>query len=692
MIRRLKNAALFAVALQAGFAWLGSRFSKRVQRSTTIVVLVAMTVMAGHSVSAQITSPALQAPPSLKKVPVPKPDDSELAKYIKDKTAAIALGKTLFWDMQVGSDGIQSCASCHFHAGTDSRSKNQINPGANTTFDTGGGPNYHLTVADYPFHNLTNPNDRNSLLLKDVDDVTGSEGVFKTNFNSINPGSAQENTTVQPDPVFNINGINVRQVTGRNAPSVINSVFNFRNFWDGRAQNTFNGVNPFGDRDPNAYVYKTDNFLGLSLEKVKVSLKNSSAASQAVGPPFSSIEESGTGRTFSDIGNKLIGNQRLALPREHGKKLRKLKPLGKQLVALDDSVLGSLSNFPQKGLKTTYAEMIKKAFKPEWWKSPLVIDIDSKGTRTTITKLVTQLTDQDGLVNADQLLPQQFSLIDYNFSLFMGLAIQMYESTLVSDNSPYDQYQEGNTNALTTQQQKGLNLFLNNGCVICHAGAEFTAASVANVQKNGRITRTPFGSYEDTGFSDIGVTPVKNDIGEGAEDGLIPESRPLSEARLAQQGSFQKVFGEAPNITINPNDKVNADGVFKVPGLRNVELSAPYFHNGGMLTLRQVVDFYSRGGGDANPSEAAPLPVLNLSEDDKQALVAFLKSLTDERVRYEQAPFDHPQLLIPNGHPGNQNSVTNDGKGQATDDLLEIPAVGRNGRSIPGANFLDQQQ
>ena len=690
MNRTIQKAALFVTAFLAGLSQLGSRFSKKIKKNTTIIVLVATTVMAGHTVSAQVTQSGPQAPPTLKSVSVPGPDDSELAKYIKDKTAAIALGKTLFWDMQVGSDGTQSCASCHFHAGTDSRSKNQINPGADKTFDTGGGPNYQLTAADYPFHNLTDPNNRSASLSKDINDVTGSQGIFKTNFNSVNAGSAQDNTTVLPDPVFNVNGTNVRQVTPRNTPSVINAVFNFRNFWDGRAQNKFNGVNPFGDRDPNAYLYKTSGVLGLNLDQVKISLKNSAMASQAVGPSLSAVEESGTGRIFPDIGGKLSDNQILALPRDFGKKLGELKPLGKQLVASDDSVLGSLSNFPETGLNTTYTDMIKNAFQPEWWNSPLVINIDGKGEPTVIPNQVNLLKNIDGLGSADELLPQQYSQIDYNFSLFMGLAIQMYESTLVSDNSPYDQYQDGNKNALTAQQQQGLNVFLNSGCIGCHVGAEFTAASVTNVQKNGRITRAPSGSYGDTGFFNIGVTPVKNDIGLGAEDGLTPESRPLSETRLAQQGSFQNVFGEAPNITVGSSDTVNADGLFKTPGLRNVELSAPYFHNGGKSTLEQVVDFYSRGGGDADPSGPAPLRVLNLSENDKQALVAFLQSLTDERVRYEQAPFDHPQLFVPNGHPGDQNSVTDDGTGQATDDLLEIPAVGFNGRNIPGPKFLEQ--
>jgi cytochrome c peroxidase len=66
-------------------------------------------------------------PLSLKTVPVPVPDN--LSEFVADKAEAIRLGKALFWDMQVGSDGIVACASCHFHAGADSRSKNQLSPG-----------------------------------------------------------------------------------------------------------------------------------------------------------------------------------------------------------------------------------------------------------------------------------------------------------------------------------------------------------------------------------------------------------------------------------------------------------------------------------------------------------------------------------------------------------------------------------
>ena len=69
-------------------------------------------------------------------------------------------------------------------------------------------------------------------------------------------------------------------------------------------------------------------------------------------------------------------------------------------------------------------------------------------------------------------------------------------------------------------------------------------------------------------------------------------------------------------------------------------------------------------------------------EQAKEALVAFLKSLADDRVRYQKAPFDHPQLWVTNGHPGGPTGVNNDGTGKATDDLKEIVAVGRNGARL----------
>ncbi|MEH2090013.1 cytochrome-c peroxidase [Nostoc sp.] len=670
--------------------YLRSKFS----RTITIAVIILAAVIVGNTVSAKITGPP---PVSLKSVSVPEPDN--LGDFVKDKTAAIKLGKTLFWDMQVGSDGKTSCASCHFHAGADNRSKNQIAPGLlrvnadgtenpDSVFNVGGLPNYQLKPGDFPFHKLSNPNDPTTVV-SDRNDVSSSQGIFNTKFVDVTPGNAEDKVTTEPDPVFNVGGINVRRVEPRNTPTVINAAFNFRNFWDGRAQDIFNGVNPFGLRDPNAALVKAIN--PIRVEFVKVSLKNSSLASQAVGPPLSSFESSADGRTFQEIGDKFGGNKfgRIditpltvgkgkKLPRKLAKKLLPLRPLGKQIVHPQDSVLGKNSRSPQPGLKDrTYEQMIQDAFKPEWWNSNRLIQVDSDGKRTIVKR-----PDRSLQTN-------EYTLLEYNFSLFFGLAVQLYESTLISYDTPYDRYLEGNTSALTAQQQRGKGLFEGKAlCIGCHSGLELTAASVSNVAKEGRIKRAPFGpkSPEDTGFFNIGVRPATDDPGLGGYDGLQSNGQrnPLSEARLAQLGKFKDLLGENPptlNPPLNFTEPVFANGAFKAPGLRNVELTAPYFHNGGQATLEQVIDFYNRGG------DFGVLPPLNLSPVEKQELVAFLKALTDDRVRFDKAPFDHPQLFIPNGHVGNTNYVVNDGTGKATDDTVEIPAVGRSGNSGT-PNFL----
>lgn len=588
-------------------------------------------------------------PPSLKTVPVPEP--ANLAEFVKDRQAAIRLGKALFWDMQVGSDGLTACASCHFSSGmADNRSKNQLSPGLkritpagapdpDRTFYNNLGPVGQVTTANFPFFPHSN-------------DVLSSQGVRNSVFLGIGLGPA-DITRPDPDPDgFRVGPINTRRVEPRNTPTVINAVFNHRQFWDGRADNVFNGVNSLGDRDPNAFVYRAD--APQHLVPVRVRLENSSLASQAVSPPVNPFEMSAHGRTMRDVGKKLA---RAGL--RPGQPAFNLRPLGLQLVHPDDSVLGPWSQWPRPGLRfQSYTEMIRQAFHRQWWQSPKLIRVDAHNPPVVVSR-----DDGDPSTN-------EYTLMQYNFALFFGLAIQMYESTLVADDSPYDRFMDGDPNAISPQAQLGVDLFRSQTrgrCINCHEGAELTGASVRRVGES--PIRIRDGQAMDRGFNNIGVLATIQDLGLGAKDEL---------------GNW---LSTVKRLSLPPSEPIVVDGAFKVPGLRNVELTAPYFHNGGHLTLRSVLEFYSRAG-DAHEGMVTldgvhiePLSILGLTEGEMQALEAFLLSLTDERVWYQKAPFDHPQLFVPNG-AGSPRSIV------PGDQLTEIPAVGRHGGQ-PQKKFLE---
>jgi hypothetical protein len=135
------------------------------------------------------------------------------------------------------------------------------------------------------------------------------------------------------------------------------------------------------------------------------------------------------------------------------------------------------------------------------------------------------------------------------------------------------------------------------------------------------------------------------------------------------------------------------DGTFKVAGLRNVELTGPYFHNGSASTLMQVVEFYTRMGNfpQENIADVGPdfqeIGKLRGAADRRANLVSFLLTLTDDRVKYERAPFDHPQFFLPAGDglqglPGPLGFA--DGEGS-----IELPAVGAAGKVAPLTPYLN---
>jgi cytochrome c peroxidase len=691
---------------------LSGFFSGGAFRVIAVILALLLAGMTNPGVAQLFDGP----PPSLKRLPalaaaqgVPL-EPPNLMDYVKDKQAAIQLGKALYWDLQLGSDGVTACASCHFHAGADGRSKNQLSPGlldqfksptGDTRFGNSAvkgakgysqfGPNYQLKLADFPLHKREFSDIQRSNILQDTNDVISSQGVVLKQFTGINPGSAEDLGSLLSDPVFQVKKKNTRRVEPVNAPSVINAKFNFANFVNGRANHYFNGENPFGPADESAGIW-VDNGGGV-VEKQPLNLPFSSLASQAVGPPVSDLEMSWRGRTWAQIGKKMLS----------------LTPLAKQVVASNDSVLGSLAKTaPDKGLNTTYADLIQAAFQDKYWNSSNIITFDAAAAplkQATLEDPRTfKLNSGKATVKAagtsvQALAANEYTQIEANFAFFSGVALQLYQATLVSDDSPFDQYMDGDNAALNTEARRGMEIFLNEGrCNLCHGGSLFTNAGVDVVMGiNGpegliepmAVATGDFALY-DTGFYNIAVRPTTEDVGRGGTAPFINpitgQPFPLSHTKLARL----KSAGLLPDWYVDfaeflpavaPVDAVA--GAMKTPGLRNVELTGPYFHNGDSVTLMQTIDFYTRGGNfpKDNRQTLSPfigeIPLLRGNEPDQNALVAFLLALTDERVRYEKAPFDHPQIFVPDGHNAN-----------LSDNLVEIPAVGAGGRTEPLRPFL----
>jgi cytochrome c peroxidase len=363
-----------------------------------------------------------------------------------------------------------------------------------------------------------------------------------------------------------------------------------------------------------------------------VRLTSSSLASQASGPPLSGVEMSCKGRDFTNLAQKLLEQPILS----------------GQTIAVDDSVLG---NYARN--RPTYAALIRSAFNSAYWTASVPVRFE-RGMLPKIESM--DLVDRPPLRTRPA--PTDLTQMQANFSLFFGLALQLYESTLVANDTPYDRHAEGRS-TLSGQQLRGLQVFNGQGrCVSCHGGPEFTNASVRNVLSR-RIESMTMGdggtaSY-DSGFYNIGVRPTSEDAGVGGSD---PFNKPFSETGMAQLGLTGQLgndFNRAVEAAVTINSRLATAGAFTAPGLRNVELTGPYFHNGGKATLMQVVNFYDRGGdfADSNRATLAPdIQPLGLSSTQKEDLVAFLLSLTDERVRLQRAPFDHPSLCLPHGQGG----------------------------------------
>jgi cytochrome c peroxidase len=160
-------------------------------------------------------------------------------------------------------------------------------------------------------------------------------------------------------------------------------------------------------------------------------------------------------------------------------------------------------------------------------------------------------------------------------------AIAAYERTILSTNSAFDKYVLGDKAAMDEAAVRGMALFKGKArCILCHNGPNFTD-----------------GKFHNLGVPQVG--PMKEDLGRYY-------------------------------VTRLEKDK----GAFKTPTLRSITETAPYMHDGAFKTLEDVIDFLDKGGGP-NPNLSPLIKPLGLTAEEKADLVAFLKALSGEPIKFE---------------------------------------------------------
>lgn len=193
-------------------------------------------------------------------------------------------------------------------------------------------------------------------------------------------------------------------------------------------------------------------------------------------------------------------------------------------------------------------------------------------------------------------------------------AISSYERTLVAGNSPFDRYQAGEASALSSEARKGMIVFRGKArCNVCHT-------------INQGFGAYPFlsdGNYRNTGVAAgaAGFAPLTRRAMQ-----IVGDFKPSLLDDLSRQRDSQ-VLGRFL-VTGNTLDI----GAFRTPSLRNVELTAPYFHDGSAATLADVVKFYVKGGNE-NAFRDWQLEAVDLNEDEQRDLVEFLKALTSDEAQ-----------------------------------------------------------
>jgi len=203
----------------------------------------------------------------------------------------------------------------------------------------------------------------------------------------------------------------------------------------------------------------------------------------------------------------------------------------------------------------------------------------------------------------------------------VGQAIASFERTVISFSAPIDRFLAGEKTAIPEAAQRGWELF--NGkarCNTCH----------------GHVSVVP--TFTDNKYHNIGVGAKQRDFTTLARE--AQQAMQKGDPQVIDELALKPHFSELGRFLITKEQKDM--GAFKTPGLRNVELTAPYMHDGSEGTLLDVINFYDRGG-ENNPFLDGGIRPLNLTDQEKTDLVELMKTFTSDDLQR----FDALKALMP---------------------------------------------
>jgi cytochrome c peroxidase len=272
-------------------------------------------------------------------------------------------------------------------------------------------------------------------------------------------------------------------------------------------------------------------------------------------------------------------------------------------LAFTDGVPKSLASIEGMSVLRNSPSLINSVFSDRYFYDLRAVDLEEQGEHVIENHLEfnTSFTD---LINKVGSNPKYKTLFEKAFGSSsevtryrFSAALSSYVASLRSINSPFDRYARGEVKDISPQVKLGFNLFTGKaGCATCHYAPTFS-----------------------------GLVPPLYHENESEVLGVLAKPNTLD---------VDQDTGRISNKITEDNEEIYR-GSFKTMTVRNVKLTAPYFHNGAYNTLEEVINFYNKGGAAGLgltyevPNQTLPPDHLNLSKKEIAALIAFMESLTD---------------------------------------------------------------